>query len=103
MRFFRLTFLREWELVRTLADAYDIPRMTLPLAAYIVIFIAVCAGALGLSAFIWAIRHKQFSLRQLNSGAMLIFDKEEPVGQPQDQLFVPKNEKVTRAAADHRR
>ncbi|HAV23097.1 MAG: hypothetical protein A2X67_02180 [Ignavibacteria bacterium GWA2_55_11] len=73
--------------------------MTLPLAAYIVIFVALCAGALGLAAFIWAIRHKQFSLKQLNSGAMLIFDDEEPVGRPQDQVFTPTHDQTTHRQA----
>ena len=61
--------------------------MTLPFAAVIVIAIALFAGALGLTAFIWAIRTKQFSIQQLNKGASVIFDEDEPVGQPQDMMF----------------
>lgn len=61
--------------------------MTLPLAALIVIAIALFAGALALAAFVWAIRTKQFSVQQLNKGAYLVFDDEEPVGKPQDMLF----------------
>lgn len=61
--------------------------MTLPLAALIVIAIALFAGALALAAFVWAIRTKQFSVQQLNKGAYLVFDNEEPVGKPQDMLF----------------
>ncbi|MBI2619887.1 MAG: cbb3-type cytochrome oxidase assembly protein CcoS, partial [Ignavibacteriales bacterium] len=40
--------------------------MTLPLAALIVILIAMVAGSLALAAFVWAIRTKQFSIQQLN-------------------------------------
>ena len=61
--------------------------MTLPFAAVVVIVIALFAGALGLSAFLWAIRTKQFSIEQLNKGASVIFDEDEPVGKPQDQIF----------------
>ncbi|HEX9828608.1 MAG TPA: cbb3-type cytochrome oxidase assembly protein [Bacteroidota bacterium] len=61
--------------------------MSLPFAAIIVIIIALVAGALALSAFIWAIRTKQFSIEQLNRGALLIFDDDEPVGTPQDMVF----------------
>lgn len=61
--------------------------MSLPFAAYVVITIAIAAGSLGLAAFLWAIRSKQFSLEHLNRGATIIFDDEEPIGKPQDQLF----------------
>ena len=61
--------------------------MSLPLAAYIVITIAVAAGSLGLAAFLWAIRTKQFSIEHLNKGAAIIFDDDEPIGRPQDHLF----------------
>ena len=61
--------------------------MSLPFAAYVVITIAVAAGSLGLAAFLWAIRTKQFSIEHLNKGASIIFDDEEPMGQPQDHLF----------------
>ena len=61
--------------------------MTLPLAALIVIIIAVVAGAFVLSAFVWAIRTKQFSIQQLNKGAYLVFDESEPVGRAQDMIF----------------
>ena len=61
--------------------------MSLPFAAIIVIIIALVAGALALAAFIWAIRTKQFSIEQLNRGALLIFDDDEPVGTPQDMVF----------------
>ncbi|HEY4611526.1 MAG TPA: cbb3-type cytochrome oxidase assembly protein CcoS [Bacteroidota bacterium] len=61
--------------------------MALPFAVMIVIVIALVAGALALSAFIWSIRTKQFSIEQLNRGAYLVFDDEEPAGTPQDMLF----------------
>lgn len=61
--------------------------MTLPFAAVVVIAIALFAGALGLAAFLWAIRTRQFSIQQLNQGASVIFDDDEPLGKPQDQIF----------------
>ena len=67
--------------------------MTLPLAALIVIIIALVAGAFALSAFLWAIRTKQFSIQQLNKGAYLVFDESEPVGQAQDMIFRPSARK----------
>jgi cbb3-type cytochrome oxidase maturation protein len=63
--------------------------MNLPVAALVVIIIAMVAGALALSAFIWAVRTKQFSIKQLNRGAFLVFDDDEPVGRAQDMLFHP--------------
>lgn len=69
-----------------LSGRHAIP-MTLPLAALIVLIIAIIAGALALAAFVWAVRTKQFSVRQLNKGAFLIFDEDEPVGRPQDMVF----------------
>lgn len=73
--------------------------MTLPLAALIVIIIALVAGALALSAFIWAIRTKQFSIEQLNQGAYLVFDDEEPVGTPQDMIFKTNGESTNKRAS----
>ncbi len=67
--------------------------MTLPLAALIVIVIALVAGALALSGFVWAIRTKQFSIQHLNKGAYLVFDESEPVGQSQDMIFRPSEKK----------
>ncbi|HWP83374.1 MAG TPA: cbb3-type cytochrome oxidase assembly protein CcoS [Bacteroidota bacterium] len=61
--------------------------MSIPLAALLVIMIALFAGAFALSAFVWAIRTKQFSIEQLNEGAYLVFDEAEPAGKPQDMLF----------------
>lgn len=63
--------------------------MSLPFAAYVVIVIALAAGSLGLAAFLWAIRTKQFSIAHLNKGADVIFDDDEPIGRPQDHLFHP--------------
>ncbi len=68
--------------------------MTLPLAALIVILIAIFAGSLALAAFVWAIRTKQFSIRQLNKGAYQVFDADEPVGEPQDMIFHPSTRKT---------
>lgn len=61
--------------------------MTIPFAAVIVVVVALIAGAFALAAFVWAIRTKQFSIEQLNKGAHLVFDDDEPVGRPQDMLF----------------
>jgi len=65
--------------------------MSLPFAAYVVIVIVIAAGSLGLAAFLWAIRHKQFSIEHLNKGASIIFDDEEPIGKAQHQLFKAVN------------
>lgn len=72
--------------------------MTLPPAALIVVIIALVAGAFALSAFIWAIRTKQFSIEQLNRGAYLVFDDEEPVGTPQDMIFKKNGENTNTRA-----
>lgn len=64
--------------------------MALPFAVIIVLVIALIAGALALSAFIWSIRTKQFSIEHLNRGATLIFDEDEPLGTPQDMVFKDK-------------
>lgn len=61
--------------------------MSLPVAVATIILIILVAGALALAAFVWAVRTKQFSIEQLNEGAKLIFDDEEPVGTPQDLIF----------------
>ncbi len=61
--------------------------MSLPVAVTTIICIIVVAGALALAAFVWAVQTKQFSIKQLNEGAKIIFDDEEPVGTPQDLIF----------------
>ncbi len=61
--------------------------MSLPVAVIIIISIIVAAGALALSGFVWAVQTKQFSIKQLNEGAKIIFDDEEPIGTPQDLIF----------------
>ncbi len=61
--------------------------MSLSVAVTTIISIIVVAGALALAAFVWAVRTKQFSIKQLNEGANIIFDDEEPVGTPQDMIF----------------
>lgn len=71
--------------------------MSLPVAVTIIISIIVVAGALALAAFVWAVRTKQFSIKQLNEGAKIIFDDEEPVGTPQDQIF----KKSTNGSPNH--
>lgn len=61
--------------------------MSLPVAVATIISIIVVAGALALAAFVWAVQTRQFSIKQLNEGAKIIFDDEEPVGTPQDLIF----------------
>jgi nitrogen fixation-related uncharacterized protein len=73
--------------------------MAIPLAALIVILVALGAGALALSAFIWAVRTKQFSIQQLNEGAYLIFDEREPAGIPQDMIFETRRQRASSSSA----
>lgn len=61
--------------------------MTLLPAAFTIVVIAIIGASLALAAFFWALRNKQFSVKQLNEGAYVIFDSVEPVGTPTDQLF----------------
>ena len=61
--------------------------MSLPIAVVIIVSVLVVAGALVLAAFVWAVQTKQFSVKQLNEGAKLIFDDDEPIGTPQDMIF----------------
>jgi cbb3-type cytochrome oxidase maturation protein len=51
-----------------------------------VIFVVLIIGATAtLTILFWSMRSGQF--RNLKSGAYVIFDDDEPVGEPQDQLF----------------
>ena len=61
--------------------------MSLPIAIIIIVSFVVIAGALTLAAFVWAVQTKQFSIQQLNEGAKLIFNEDEPIGTPQDMIF----------------
>jgi nitrogen fixation-related uncharacterized protein len=61
--------------------------VSLPIAIVIIVSFLVVGGALTLAGFVWAVQTKQFSIKQLNEGAMLIFDEDEPVGRPQDLIF----------------
>jgi cbb3-type cytochrome oxidase maturation protein len=65
--------------------------MHIPLAALLVVVVALFAAALALAAFLWAVRTKQFSIHDLNKGAYTIFDDDEPVGLPQDMVFKKNN------------
>ncbi len=66
--------------------------MSLPLAGLILILIALIGGVMAMAAFIWAVRTKQF--KDLNAGAYVIFDEEEPVGKVTDNTFgFPETEK----------
>jgi cbb3-type cytochrome oxidase maturation protein len=71
--------------------------MSLPVAIATIISVVVIAGALALAAFVWAVQTRQFSIRQLNEGAKIIFDNEEPVGTPQDLIF----KKSANGSPDH--
>jgi nitrogen fixation-related uncharacterized protein len=61
--------------------------MTLVPAAIVIVAVAVAGGALALAAFYWALRHRQFSIKQINEGAFVIFDSVEHVGKPTDVTF----------------
>jgi nitrogen fixation-related uncharacterized protein len=61
--------------------------MSLPIAVVIIVSFLVVGGALTLAGFVWAVHSKQFSIKQLNEGATLIFDDDEPIGTPQDMIF----------------
>lgn len=66
--------------------------MSLPLAGVILILLALIGGTMAMVAFIWAVRTKQF--KDLNAGAFVIFDEEEPVGKMTDNTFgSPESEK----------
>ncbi len=69
--------------------------MSLPLAGLILILVALIGGIMAMGAFIWAVRTKQF--KDLNAGAYVIFDEEEPVGKMTDNTFgFPEREKSTK-------
>ncbi len=59
--------------------------MNLPLAALILIFLVLLGGSLAIGAFFWAVRNKQF--KDLNAGAYVIFDDDEPIGKMTDNVF----------------
>ena len=59
--------------------------MNLPLAALILIFLVLLGASLAIGAFFWAVRNKQF--RDLNAGAYVIFDEDEPIGKMTDNTF----------------
>jgi cbb3-type cytochrome oxidase maturation protein len=59
--------------------------MNLPLAALILIFLVLLGASLAIGAFLWAVRNKQF--KDLNAGAYVIFDEDEPIGKMTDNVF----------------
>ena len=59
--------------------------MNLPLAALILIFLVFWGASLAIGAFLWAVRNKQF--KDLNAGAYVIFDEDEPIGKMTDNVF----------------
>lgn len=74
--------------------------ISLPVAAIILVAIAVLGAALALAAFVWAVQKKQFSISSLNAGAYAVFDPEDRIGEPIDLLFA-KTDK-DRSALDER-
>ena len=52
-----------------------------------IVALLVLGAAITLAVLFQASRSGQF--RNLKSGAYVIFDDDEPVGEPQDQLFAP--------------
>lgn len=61
--------------------------MAVPLAALVLIGVALVAAACALAAFVWAVRSGQFSLKQLNEGAYAVFDEEDVPGEMHDRVF----------------
>ncbi len=61
--------------------------MSLFPVAVVIVIVALIAGALALAAFFWALRTGQFSVKQMSEGALTIFDANEPVGLPTDQIL----------------
>jgi cbb3-type cytochrome oxidase maturation protein len=59
--------------------------MNVPLAALILIFLLFVGASLAIGAFFWAVRNKQF--KDLNAGAYVIFDEDEPIGKMTDNVF----------------
>jgi cbb3-type cytochrome oxidase maturation protein len=59
--------------------------MNVPPAVLLLLAVAASGAALALAAFVWAVRNGQ--LDHSDAGALVIFDQEEPVGMPTDQLF----------------
>jgi cbb3-type cytochrome oxidase maturation protein len=61
--------------------------MTLLPAAIAIVLVAIVGASFALAAFFWALRTRQFSIKQMNEGASVIFDRAEDLGTPTDQLF----------------
>lgn len=66
-----------------------------PLAVILVVL--VIGAAVTLTILFYASQHGYF--RNLKSGAYVIFDDDEPVGEPQDQLFRPSEDADEPSAA----
>jgi cbb3-type cytochrome oxidase maturation protein len=67
--------------------------MTVPLVAVVLICVAVFAAAVALSAFVWAVRTGQFSIKHLNEGAYAVFDEEDRLGEAQDMIFAKSDDR----------
>lgn len=73
--------------------------MNLPVSGTVIILVIFIGGIIAVSAFLWAVRNKQF--RDLNSGAYVIFDDDEPTGRMTDTTFAPsENKDNTNGAGD---
>ena len=59
--------------------------MNLPISGTIIILVIFLGGVIAISAFIWAVRNRQFN--DFNAGAYVIFDEDEPVGEMTENTF----------------
>lgn len=65
--------------------------MELPVSGVLILMVIIAGGLVAIGAFIWAVRNEQFS--DLDSGAYVIFDEEEPLGQMTDRTFASTGDK----------
>lgn len=84
-------FHRHFRISRETQTALGPPSTRLPMtllpAAVAIVIVALLGASLALAAFFWALRTKQFSVKQMNEGAYVIFDCGDEVGTPTDQMF----------------
>lgn len=73
--------------------------MNLPISGTVIIMVIFFGGIIAVSAFLWAVRNKQF--RDLNEGAYVIFDDEEPTSCMTDTTFAPPENKDNTNGAGH--
>lgn len=73
--------------------------MNLPVSGIVIIMVIFVGGIIAVSAFLWAVRNKQF--RDLNSGAYVIFDDDEPTGHMTDTTFTASEKKDNSNGGGH--